>query len=121
MPLPSGVIARNGFQALRVFDDPAYGGTGDGVVNRDDAIWHRIRLWTDRNHDGISQPSEIDTLGAAHIVELVLAATRVHNVDEHGNILMFEGEYVKKLVSAGGASRQVLRRMDDIAFAHVNP
>jgi hypothetical protein len=104
-----------------VFDEAAYGGTGDGVVNRDDAIWHSIRLWTDRNHDGVSQPSEIDTLGAVHIEELVLTATRVHNVDEHGNILMFEGEYVKKLVDASGASKPVLRRMDDIAFAHVSP
>lgn len=115
MPLPSGVVAKNGFQALAVYDEAAFGGTADGVIDRQDEVWHRIRLWTDRNHDGMSQRREIQTLGAAKIVKLEVVATHVYIEDHHGNVLMYEAQYVRRI----GPSNDVRRRLDDISFVEL--
>ena len=52
----------NGFAALAVFDRRVNGGNENGLLDPDDTVFSFLRLWIDKNHDGISQPEELFTL-----------------------------------------------------------
>lgn len=119
MLLPTGEVARNGFQALAVHDQPGFGGDGNGVIDRRDEVWDRLRLWIDRNHDAHSQPGEVSTLGAEKIIELSLERQRTHIIDGNGNSLMLLGSFTKRVLEHGRKSVTVQRQLVDIAFVPV--
>lgn len=75
----------NGFKALAVFDDPRNGGNGNGRIDPGDAVWSSLRLWVDRNHNGISEPSELIPLSEAGIFAIGLDYALSERVDEFGN------------------------------------
>jgi len=90
-PLSTGAVALNGFNALADFDRPALGGNGDGVIDRSDAVFERLRIWIDSNHNGVSEASEIRTLRQAGIVRIELKYESNGRVDKFGNRFKFKG------------------------------
>jgi hypothetical protein len=101
--LPAGVKARDGFEALAMYDNPAYGGNGDGVISKDDDIWNRLRLWVDRNHDGYSSRDEHESIHAYHVEAIRLGYTYALADDESANVHRLHGTYLTKVVGDGPA------------------
>lgn len=79
----------NGYRALAVFDRVSEGGNEDGVVNTADAVFSSLRLWLDRNHDGVSQSFELHRLSRYGIVGLELDYATSNRRDEYGNLFRF--------------------------------
>lgn len=114
--LPSGETAANGFEALRVYDGLSYGGNADGVISEGDLIWSHLRLWVDRNHDGISQRQEITPLRHFDIVAIGLDFSRVKEVDGNGNLHPLQSTYLKRLTERRLGSRLVPYAVHDVFF-----
>src|SRR5262249_24972514 len=61
--------ASGGFAALAKYDL-----NGDGVIDRGDAIFAKLRIWRDRNHNGAVDDGELTTLENEGIVSFNLGA-----------------------------------------------
>jgi hypothetical protein len=83
-PQPS-IPNRNGFLALAEFDKVRNGGNRDGVIDARDAVFASLRLWTDRNHNGISELAEMVTLVAGNVAKMDLDYWLSNRRDQYGN------------------------------------
>jgi hypothetical protein len=86
----------NGFIALAEFDLRAEGGNGDGVIDRRDAVFARLLLWKDRNHDGLSQASELEPLRRSGI-ESISLDYRYTNILDTPDVVVSRGSRIAKI------------------------
>jgi hypothetical protein len=97
-----GLLVADGFQALAILDSPAYGGNGNGLVEENDLLFDQLLLWSDANHNGISEAGELRSLGHAGIGALEIRGKVQGRVtDASGNDLSLRGRYLRSDGSTG--------------------
>jgi len=76
-----GTLATDGFDALRDLDS-----NGDGIFDAQDELFDKVRVWQDKNQDGISQADELKTLKEHGISAINLDSTASSTID-NGNLI----------------------------------
>jgi len=93
---PDGKFAANGYEALRKHDGVnklggVYEKARDGVIDSADAVFQRLRLWSDINGDGTSQTQELFTLPDLGVRSVSLDFDpNYREIDEHGNSILMK-------------------------------
>ncbi len=105
--LPDGSFAENGFVALAVLDEVAFGGNDDGIVDVRDAGWGSLLLWLDENADGVCEASEMTMIEDAGVVAIDLDYRTIGRRDRHGNLFRYMSP---SLTSSGEVERSAIRR-----------
>lgn len=108
MTLPDGDRARNGFEALAVYDRAEHGGNGDGEITAADGIWRRLRLWRDGNHNGVSEATEISPIQGSGVVSMDLGWIESFDVDLAGNQHRMVSTYRLRVGGAPHAERALV-------------
>ena len=98
----AGQTATEGFDAMAALDS-----NGDGVVSAADTGFAQLQVWRDDNQDGVSQGSELLSLGQLNITALNLDYVLGHEV-QNNNPLALLGSYT----TADGQSHE----MTDVLF-----
>ena len=88
---PDGQHANNGYEALHKFDGRSIDGKArigkaNGRIDRHDPIYSKLRMWSDKNFDGVAQPDELYTLRELGIVYINLNYNALYEeIDVYGN------------------------------------
>ncbi len=94
-PNTPDITAPNGFEALRFTESPSYGQSyADRQIDRRDAVYARLMLWRDRNHNGYSEPEELELLSRSGIEAIETDYRLSRKVDRHGNEFRQRGRVV---------------------------
>jgi hypothetical protein len=85
--LANGQKAKDGYQALSELDS-----NGDHLITKADKQWDELKVWVDKNSDGITEAGEMVTLDSLGITQLNLAAEKTSSVD-NGNVIGLTSSY----------------------------
>jgi len=76
-----GTLAKDGFDALRDLDS-----NGDGVFDAYDMLFEQVRVWQDKNQDGISQADELKSLTELGVSAIHLDSNSSNKLDNGNRI-----------------------------------
>jgi hypothetical protein len=94
----NGQLATDGFDALRDLD-----GNADGVFDAQDEQFANVRVWQDKNQDGIAQANELKSLAEHNITAINLGSTAT-NQNSNGNLISAVGTFVRGDGSEGSVN-----------------
>jgi hypothetical protein len=85
----------------------------DGVLTAADAVFSQLLLWTDTNHNGESEESELVSVARAGFTTIYLGySDKWSKYDGFGNLLHYQGQALQ--LNAAGV--QVLRNITSVRF-----
>ena len=88
--LADGKTASSGFEALATLDS-----NHDGVIDAKDKLFSQLRIWVDKNGDGVSDKGELITLAQAGIKSLSLKHKELNQLDANGNTIARVGSFTR--------------------------
>ncbi len=104
--LSSGGSASNGFEALADLDS-----NQDGKIDSQDTDFNELRLWQDKNQDGISQTDELHTLNQLGIASINTASSPQGTV-QNGNVITASGQFEYTDGSTGDIGNLIFSHSD---------
>ena len=91
-PQPGNAATHLGFKALAMYDRRYYGGNDDGVIDAKDAVFTKLRVWIDRNHNGVSEPGELLNMNQAGIQSIFIHYIYSNWRDQYGNRFQYRAQ-----------------------------
>lgn len=88
--LSDGSKAGNGYEALSELDI-----NRDDRIDSEDSAYSALRIWSDKNGDGLIAGDELRTLVEAEVQSISTAFANVHVVDAYGNTTKQESTFVR--------------------------
>lgn len=105
---PDGRFAANGYKALAKYDDD-----NDRLITEEDGVFNSLRLWNDKNRDGIADSSELFRLQEKSLTVIDLRYdNRYKETDQYGNQTL-----MKSVVKAEDGK---LHLLFDLWFRYLN-
>jgi hypothetical protein len=95
------ITTANGFEALKFVETASYGPSRrDQLIDARDAVFSRLVLWRDANHNGISEPGELEPVASSGLRAIATEYRNSRRVDRYGNefrqrsrVLWNDGQY----------------------------
>lgn len=106
--------AANGFEALDEFDVDR-----NSLIDARDPIWDKLMLWRDYNHDGVSQPDEIELVARSVMSAVSLRYHWTGHRDRFGNTFRYQSTVWLNMAHGRERSREA-RPVYDIFFVRVH-
>jgi hypothetical protein len=114
--------AKNGFRALSMLNIEM-GGVKKGAISDGDPLYSKLLLWEDANHNGISEPGELQPASNV-LTAMGLSYEVIRRRDGHGNLLRYKG-WAELRTKGPGQKRSTdpvdhrsrLRNVYDVIFA----
>lgn len=83
--LSSGALSSSGFEALAEYDI-----NGDKVIDKEDDVYGQLLIWIDKNHNGVSEMTELSSLEETGITSIGLEHKETSVLDETTGTLIAE-------------------------------
>jgi hypothetical protein len=103
--LKNGKTATDGFEALKDLDD-----NKDGILDKLDKTFQAIKIWQDKDRDGVTDEGELSSLADLGITSLSVNGKATNTKDHNGNTLNKEGSYTKADGTRGKIGEYALTR-----------
>ena len=82
------ILAKNGFEALKFYDK-----NNDWLINSGDKIYNLLKIWQDKNSNGISEKDELKSLKDLKITEINLKNITNINQNIQDSILTLQSDF----------------------------
>ncbi len=89
----------NGFEMLQSYDS-----NGDGVIDENDEVWDKLRVWVEKTADGVCEEGETMSLKEAGITSINVGYKDVREDDGKGNLIGQVGQFTRDDGSTGLAA-----------------
>ena len=107
--LASGQKATNGFEALKEFDQ-----NGDGKIDSADEVYANLKIWQDKNSNGLADEGELFTLAELSVASIGVNYKNQKFTDSSGTLHQQSGLFIRDDGSSGVTNTLFLRTIAEI-------